>query len=156
MTGNPGFSPADPLRQLHAQRHQAVKGQRIQAVCRRRGLQTVGKHPDQAQCAQNTEHRNHPKRNAKGRLPSPPGDGALPGPYPPGAEGPPALPLEEGAPELEKYLLVHRFSLLNFTVKTLPLPYTLWTLISPFRMSTTRFTSARPKPLPWVAWEVSP
>ena len=38
----------------------------------------------------------------------------------------------------------------------LPVPQALSTPISPFRMSTTRFTRARPRPLPWVAWEVSP
>ena len=42
------------------------------------------------------------------------------------------------------------------TVKVVPLPTALSTLICPCRMSMTRFTSARPRPFPWVAWEVSP
>ena len=45
---------------------------------------------------------------------------------------------------------------LILTVNVLPLPGSLLTLISPSIMSTTLLTSASPRPLPCVAWEVSP
>lgn len=44
----------------------------------------------------------------------------------------------------------------SFTVKAPPSPGVLLTLISPPVRSITRFTSAGPRPLPSVAWDVTP
>ena len=44
----------------------------------------------------------------------------------------------------------------NVTVKQLPCPGALFTWILPPWSSSTFFTMARPRPLPWVVWLVSP
>ena len=54
----------------------------------------------------------------------------------------------------QRYL--HASLRLIFTVKVLPSSGTLLTLISPPVRSITRLTSASPRPLPSVAWDVSP
>ena len=51
---------------------------------------------------------------------------------------------------------LHSGLLRSLTVKTLPCPIWLSTPISPPKMSTTRFTSASPSPLPWAVCEESP
>ena len=113
-----------------AQGRQAVGRYRIENIRRPPKLQPPDKHPQQS-CTAADEKQHFPEK-AQGKDPFP------------------ALPAAKLIPEF-----LHPF-LLSRTVKLLPRPGVLRTDISPSRMSMTRLTRASPRPLPSVAWEVSP